>query len=76
MEDNVIDCIQCVEEPSSKDENTTVKNSAATIGLSPVNERKTAMQSSLRKVLSSNNSNIITEPLKGTIIQEPMFIII
>ncbi|XP_022767537.1 kinesin-like protein KIN-10B [Durio zibethinus] len=52
------------EEPSSKEEDTTVKNSVDTIELSPVNERKTAMQSPLRKVLSPIHSNIIPEPLK------------
>ncbi|XWS59813.1 hypothetical protein CRYUN_Cryun08bG0154100 [Craigia yunnanensis] len=52
------------EEQSSKEENITVKNSVDSIGLSPVNERKTAMQSPLRKVLSPINSNIIPEPLK------------
>ena len=60
----LIDCIEFVEEPSSKEENTTVKNSVDSIGLSPVNERKTAMQSPLRKVLSPIHSNIIPEPLK------------
>ncbi|XVF55284.1 hypothetical protein PTKIN_Ptkin06aG0024500 [Pterospermum kingtungense] len=67
------------EEPSSKEENdTTVKNSVDTIGLSPVNERKTAMQSPLRKVLSPINSNIILEVLKeqsskdqGSLLHEP-----
>ncbi|XVF08091.1 hypothetical protein REPUB_Repub06bG0196200 [Reevesia pubescens] len=52
------------EEPSSKEENTTVKKSIDTIGLCPLNERKTAMQSPLRKVLSPINSNIISVPLK------------
>ena len=57
-------CIQFVEEPSSKEENTTVKNSVDAIGLSPISERKTAKESPLRKVLSPINSNIIPKPLK------------
>ncbi|XWS55662.1 hypothetical protein CRYUN_Cryun09bG0020300 [Craigia yunnanensis] len=52
------------EEPSSKEKNTTVKKLVDAIGLSPVSERKTAMESPLRKVLSPINSNIILEPLK------------
>ena len=61
---SLIYCIQFVEEPSSKEENTTVKNSVDTIGLSPVSERKTAMESPLRKVLSPINSNINADPFK------------
>ncbi|XWS43719.1 hypothetical protein CRYUN_Cryun16bG0127700 [Craigia yunnanensis] len=64
VEEIMLESTTNLAEPSSKEENTTVKNSAATIGLSPVNEMKTAMQSSLRKVLSPINSNIIPEPLK------------
>ncbi|XVE96878.1 hypothetical protein REPUB_Repub02eG0261600 [Reevesia pubescens] len=52
------------EEPSSKEENITVKNWVDTIGFTPVNERKTAIQSPLRKVLFPINCNIIPEPLK------------
>ncbi|TYI87548.1 hypothetical protein E1A91_D04G142400v1 [Gossypium mustelinum] len=53
------------EESSSKEETKTVENSVDTIGLSPSNERKTAMQSPLRKVLSPISSNIIPEAIKA-----------
>ncbi|XVE76365.1 hypothetical protein DITRI_Ditri12bG0166600 [Diplodiscus trichospermus] len=49
-------------EPSGMEENTTTVNK---IRLSSVSERKTAMESPLRKVLSPINSNIIPEPLNG-----------
>ncbi|KAK8561786.1 hypothetical protein V6N13_149064 [Hibiscus sabdariffa] len=52
------------EETSSKEETRTVEKSVDTIDLSPVNERKTAMQSPLRKVLCPISSNIIPESIK------------
>ncbi|XP_039019399.1 kinesin-like protein KIN-10B [Hibiscus syriacus] len=52
------------EESSTKGETTTVEKSVDTFEVSPVSERKTAMQSPLRMALSPISSNIIPESIK------------
>ncbi|XP_039009030.1 kinesin-like protein KIN-10B [Hibiscus syriacus] len=52
------------EESSCKEETTAVETSVDTIELSPVSERKTAMQSPQRKALCPISSNIIPESIK------------